>query len=290
MIQLLQTLSGHRSGIYNLKVWQEKIYSASGDGFIIEWDLDTGIGKVMADVKKAIYTFYIDANYIWIGTQQGNIHVIDRNTQQEIKNLLLTQSSIYCIHHWIEKDIVYFTDANGGIGFIDTQNYQLVHYEKIASTKLRKIAHDTHYLYTTDAYNAVVKREYPTLQIVQKYASHTQAINVVEIDTDRNTILSGGKDAYLKIQTVNDGEIIADFPAHNYAIYAIAVSPNQQYIASCSMDKTCKIWDYVTMDIIQRIDKSNQGHTHSVNTLLWYNDTTLITAGDDRNIKVWRVK
>jgi WD40 repeat protein len=58
--------------------------------------------------------------------------------------------------------------------------------------------------------------------------------------------------------------------------------------ATASRDKTLKIWDVATQEIIQRIEQTNEGHLNSVNTLLWMDDNTLVSAGDDRSINIWR--
>ncbi|HQF28656.1 MAG TPA: WD40 repeat domain-containing protein, partial [Bacteroidia bacterium] len=57
-----------------------------------------------------------------------------------------------------------------------------------------------------------------------------------------------------------------------------------------SRDKTVKIWDPESLEVIIRLEKQEaDGHVNSVNKLLWLNNTDLLSAGDDRSIALWKM-
>jgi WD40 repeat protein len=77
-----------------------------------------------------------------------------------------------------------------------------------------------------------------------------------------------------------------------YAINHIEYSPDGSYFATCSMDKSVKIWSAKDFQLLKVIDKARHaGHGTSVNKLFWssYMDQ-LVSCSDDRTISVWNVK
>jgi WD40 repeat protein len=77
-----------------------------------------------------------------------------------------------------------------------------------------------------------------------------------------------------------------------YAINNISYRPDGKYFATCSMDKSIKIWDASTFRLLKVIDKSRHaGHATSVNKLLWtaYEDQ-LVSASDDHTLSIWNIQ
>jgi WD40 repeat protein len=71
----------------------------------------------------------------------------------------------------------------------------------------------------------------------------------------------------------------------------LSLSPNKKLLASASRDKTIKIWDAESLELLKVLDRTKYptSHTHSVNRLLWLNDDTLISTGDDRKVICWKI-
>lgn len=81
-----------------------------------------------------------------------------------------------------------------------------------------------------------------------------------------------------------------EIPAHWYAINDLKLSPDGKYFASASRDKTIKIWDANSYELLKVLDNEKfEGHTHSVNSLLWVNEHLLLSTGDDRQIIAWEI-
>src|SRR5690606_33352567 len=84
-------------------------------------------------------------------------------------------------------------------------------------------------------------------------------------------LLSGGRDAQLKVWDTLNYHLQKQIPAHLFSIYAIAFHPILNYVATASQDKSIKIWDskdYRLLKILSR-EKTGIGHTHSINNLIW---------------------
>jgi centriolar protein POC1 len=108
---------------------------------------------------------------------------------------------------------------------------------------------------------------------------------------DSSYLISGSRDAQLKIWDTRSFELVTSIPAHLFAINSIAFHPSLPYFASASMDKTIKIWgadDFKLHKTISR-EKGFENHFLSINKIVWNGDQ-LISTSDDKKIMVWDIK
>jgi WD40 repeat protein len=75
--------------------------------------------------------------------------------------------------------------------------------------------------------------------------------------------------------------------AHLFTLNHIAFSPDGHLFATASRDKTFKIWDAQTYELLKVVDTLRLGgHINSVNRLLWHGGG-LISVSDDRRAIIW---
>ena len=117
-------------------------------------------------------------------------------------------------------------------------------------------------------------------------------MNAVCFSPDKKYLLTGSRDAHLKILDAFTMKVLESIPAHNYAIYDIAYHESGDYFATASRDKTVKIWDANSFEVLQRLENTEkEGHRHSINKLLWLSEIDiLLSAGDDRSIVAWELQ
>jgi WD40 repeat protein len=74
---------------------------------------------------------------------------------------------------------------------------------------------------------------------------------------------------------------------HSKGIWAIAVSPAQQVLATASDDTTVKLWNLQTGEVLRTL----KGHTAPVLSVAFSPDgQTLASSGKDQTIKLWNVQ
>ncbi|RLO14070.1 hypothetical protein DYB28_011525, partial [Aphanomyces astaci] len=72
--------------------------------------------------------------------------------------------------------------------------------------------------------------------------------------------------------------------AHNEYVLKARVSPNAQYLATCSSDKTVKVWNMADMSLLHTL----QGHQRWVwDCAFSAVSSYLVTASSDQTARLW---
>ena len=106
--------------------------------------------------------------------------------------------------------------------------------------------------------------------------------------------VSGGSDRVLRVWDVegaresDDGEMNATAAtvAHDKSLNGVAVAPHLRMVATCSSDKTAKIWKMPDLVPLATL----RGHRRGVWACAFSpSDRVLATAGGDKTVKIWSV-
>jgi WD40 repeat protein len=74
---------------------------------------------------------------------------------------------------------------------------------------------------------------------------------------------------------------------HGGPVYKVAVSPDGKTFASSSGDRTIKLWDLQTQQLL----KTLSGHTAPVDSLAFSPDgQVLVSGGRDKTVKIWNLQ
>ena len=126
--------------------------------------------------------------------------------------------------------------------------------------------------------------------LVKTLHGHTMSVFALQFAPAGNYLVSGGRDAQLKIWDTKSYDLIQNIPAHLFAVNNIAFHPSRPYFATASMDKTIKIWGAEDFKLYKTIsfEKGFESHRLSVNKLAW-NNNELISVSDDKRIIIWDI-
>ncbi len=293
-ITKVKELMGHKAAVYALDWHPElELISAGGNGWIVQWDLETGDGHLIARIEDRIFSLAHYENYILAGTMSGNLIVLEKKGEKwEPRVIQAHTKGLYGIQSTKDGFI-----TGGGDGFLcqwdkslnQTQRIQLaqnsirniqLHPDKkvvAVSTSSGKI----HFLNIENLEAAI-----PPFQ-----NAHEPSVFCTSWLDGGKQLISGGRDALLKIWKFPDFEPTSqEINAHLYTINSIAQHPDENLLATGSRDRTIKIWDRSTFALLKVIDfEKYGGHVNSVNNLYWTSEG-LFSAGDDRKVIHWEIE
>ena len=297
-VDYINTYQGHKSSIYALAcdVENNVFYSAGGDGWIVQWSLDENMldGLLIADSQSKIFCMVYDAHHklIVAGDIDGFVYWIDPIEKNILSKSYVHKGSVFdiCI---LDQNTVMTASADGYVCVWEIKTRQPLVSHRISMQGLRCIYHNAtknEILVGSSDNNIYVLDE---LTFDQKYIIKQAHQNTIFcIEKIRNDVyISGGRDAQLMLWNVSNFELQDTIAAHMLTINKIKHLPEVSAVVTLSRDKTIRIWDDQSFEILKSIDIHKDGHVHSVNTALWIpSENSLLTAGDDRVIKRWRIQ
>jgi WD40 repeat protein len=290
---------GHSGSVYALENGLEEnlFFSGSSDRFVTQWNVNTFESAAFtAKLPGIIYCIKYIPNYnlLLCGTSEGIIHIIDTKEKKEIKALKNHSAAIFAINYSKKNNLIFSSGGDGKISIINPENLSVQQILMVSNSKVRSL--EMNYLDTellVACGNEEVKIfSLPDLKPITSFNANKLATNTAVYHPSSSIILTGGRDAILNSFTTENYAVEKSIPAHNYAIYDIKFLGDLNLFATASRDKTFKIWNASHQEFILRVNAENyQGHSHSVNRLLWLQENQiLLSAGDDRKIIAWKVK
>ena len=293
-------LTGHTGSVYALaSTGDDAFVSAGSDRLIASWNLKHGVdGNVLANVPEIVYSL-LDMNHrklLLAGQAQGGIHVIDLSTGSEGRLLQYHEGPVFSLVHSNVNHKIFSCAGDGTLVMMEAESFSLEKKMKLSQGKLRSctLSPDHSMLAVGSAEGIVYVFSLPELTALTSWQAHQQgfSVNALSFSPGGNHLLTGARDAHLNIFDVrNQFKQVHSIPAHNYAIYGITFNKQGTLLATCSRDKSVKIWDPESYSVLYRMDKDrNQGHVNSVNKIVWLPDGRLVSTGDDRSIIVWDLK
>ncbi len=297
-ISLQKIFTGHVGANYSLEDSDkpEIFYSGSADRFVGSWNLEKGeLAGPLARGTATVYSLWLDRinSTLYVGQRKGSVLIIDLTKEKPPRLMQAHHGDVFSV---VLNGLGHVLTA-GGDGHVkiwSQEDFKLLYDLHISTENIRciHIAPNKNEFYTgaSDHTARVYNMSDMTLKQVL-YGHQNSVFTIQSIGDDR--LITSGRDAMFTEWKREESEWkeVRRIPAHNYTVNHVALSPGGKILASGSRDKTIKLWDAQTLELLKVIDKTKypEGHTHSVNRLLWKSDSLLISTGDDRKIISWTI-
>ena len=252
-VKNITTLYGHDNSVYGLTGDDSGyIYSADGNGMIVQWDLSKPKdGLLLAKLDSSVYTIKLDlfTGYLVIGHNYEGIHILDPKTKEEIQKIkLFNWKAIFDIN--ISENYIYVAAQNGVLYVIEKATNKVVEH-KLSDKSLRSITlgKDRIIVGASDENIYVLDYSFNVIKVLSE--ANKSVFGVLELD---KKLVSVSRDCHLRIYD-EDLVLNHDVVAHMYAVNSIEKAPEENYMATASQDKTIKIWESETGQLLKVIMK-----------------------------------
>lgn len=291
-------LSGHEAPVYALETLGDKkaFYSGSGDRVVCKWqpDLDEQ-GAALVQTLDTVYSLcHIKKNnQLVIGCSNGSFHVVDLAAGKEIRLIQHHKAGIFDMVYSDKLKRIFTASADGTIAVWEAESFKLLYSLPVTEGKVRSLSlHPDQELIAVSGGDGRIRIfETERLKLISEFTAHQTSVNAVRYHPQGHVLFSGGHDAHLNCWDAKSFKSLEKIPAHNYAIYSIAFSPDARWMATGSRDKTVKVWNPENNKLLLRLDAEKySGHRFSVNTVCWWDNSRLLSAGDDKKIIVWKLE
>ncbi|KAF5310809.1 hypothetical protein D9619_008047 [Psilocybe cf. subviscida] len=143
---------------------------------------------------------------------------------------------------------------------------------------------------------------------------HLDYVRTVQFHHEMPWIISASDDQTIRIWNSTSRQCIAVLTGHSHYVMSVQFHPKEDLIVSSSMDQTVRVWDisglrkgspnqggpssaggpsggnFETFDTFSTVKHVLEGHDRGVNFAMFHHTLPLIiSAGDDRVIKIWRM-
>lgn len=291
-------LAGHNASVFALSAGEQErfFYSGAGDGWIVRWDLDNpDPGRLVAKADTQIFALLHirPEEEIIAGDMNGGVHWIDLSDPASQKNITAHQKGVFQLARVGEN--IYSIGGDGKITKWDIAQRRATESLHLSNRSLRCLDYceSRNELAVGSSDFNIYFLNASSLELKATIAqAHRNSVFSVRYSPDGTYLLSGGRDAFLKVWDFHPTiRCISEQPAHLYTINDIAFHPEGNMFATASRDRSIKIWDARNYELLKVVEAMRDGgHVNSVNQLLWStHQQLLLSCSDDRSIKIWEL-
>ncbi|ORY37693.1 WD40 repeat-like protein [Rhizoclosmatium globosum] len=125
------------------------------------------------------------------------------------------------------------------------------------------------------------------LQVVQEIEQNRGSITVLAFSPDGTMLASADKDRMILVFNTSDWTVkITQWMFHNARVNSISWSPDSLHAVSGSLDTNVEVW---SVEKPTKHISIKGAHLEGVNATAFLDNNTVVSAGQDGSIKIWKI-
>jgi WD40 repeat protein len=292
---LVRTFSGHTDVVRTIAFSPDgqQVVTGSHDCTLRVWDVQTG--QCLQELKgheRVLNTvvFHPTAPIVASCSADQSIRLWDLKTGQCLRILQGHKVAVWCVAFHPDGQMLASSSNDNVVKFWEAQSGKALHTFQGYSSGVKALALHPNGQHLVSGGDDYILRVWDirTGRCIRNSQEHSGWVWCTVFSADHQLFASGGGGGDYAIQLWNaqTGRLVKTLQGHQNLIFSLAFSPDDRLLASCSIDKTIKVWSVATGQCLQTLTQEVR---------LWSikftpDGAAVFCGSDDTTIKLWEIE
>lgn len=291
----LQTLIGHQGGVTAIALSGDGRLLASGsrDCTIKLWNLRTGQVFCTLSGHTAPITaiaLSADANLLISGSEDQTLRFWRIKTGTLLRTLSGYKAVFTTLALSADRQLLVAGGQTGRVHFWLLNSNPITHgvYDQEDPVLSVALSRDGQQVLTGSNHHVITMYQGRTGELLRTWAAHSTVSTAIALHPTNQSFAVGGEDGIIQCwadQTTQSDRSSRLLTGHQGAITSLTFTPDGRYLISGSRDRTVRIWNSGTWELLAILT----GHTQAVTSVASsQNGQWIVSSSLDHTIRLWR--